>query len=51
VAYGSYARVMLAPILEKLAGTTKLEENPDILWLAVDRAFSLVSQLKLSAIY
>jgi Fe-S-cluster-containing hydrogenase component 2 len=46
VAYGSYARVMLAPILEKLAGTTKLEENPDILWLAVDRAFSLVSQLK-----
>jgi Fe-S-cluster-containing hydrogenase component 2 len=46
VAYGSYARVILAPILEKLAGTTKLEENPDILWLAVDRAFSLVSQLK-----
>lgn len=46
VAYGSYARVMLAPILEQLTGTTKLEENPDILWLAVDRAFSLVSQLK-----
>ncbi len=46
VAYGSYARVILAPILEKLAGTTKLEENPNLLWLAVDRAFSLVSQLK-----
>jgi Fe-S-cluster-containing hydrogenase component 2 len=50
VAYGSYARVMLAPILDQLAGTTKLEENPDILWLAVDRAFSLVSQLKLAEI-
>jgi Fe-S-cluster-containing hydrogenase component 2 len=46
VAYGSYARVMLAPLLEQLTGTTKLEENPDILWLAVDRAFSLVSQIK-----
>jgi Fe-S-cluster-containing hydrogenase component 2 len=50
VAYGSYARVMLAPLLDQLTDTTKLEENPDILWLAVDRAFALVSQLKLSAI-
>jgi Fe-S-cluster-containing hydrogenase component 2 len=50
VAYGSYARVMLAPILDQLTDTTKLEENPDVLWLAVDRAFELVSQLKLSAI-
>jgi Fe-S-cluster-containing hydrogenase component 2 len=46
VAYGSYARVMLAPILDQLTDTTKLEESPDILWLAVDRAFALVSQLK-----
>jgi hypothetical protein len=29
-----------------LTDTTKLEENPDVLWLAVDRAFALVSQLK-----
>ncbi len=46
VAYGSYARVLLTPLLDQLTGTTKLEENSDILWLAVDRAFSLVRQLK-----
>jgi Fe-S-cluster-containing hydrogenase component 2 len=46
IAYGSYARVMLAPILEQIPGNEKLEDYPDILWAAVDRAASLVQQIK-----
>lgn len=72
VAYGSYARSVVLPILEGLeaqsaliaqgAGTerswpssqvpsaaSRLEENPNLLWQAVDRAHVLVSELKLSA--
>jgi Fe-S-cluster-containing hydrogenase component 2 len=72
VAYGSYARSVVLPILEGLeaqatlvaqgAGTERvlpsppvpstslrLEENPNLLWQAVDRAHVLVSELKLSA--
>ncbi|AFY49480.1 Fe-S-cluster-containing hydrogenase subunit [Nostoc sp. PCC 7524] len=55
VAYGSYARVMLAPIIEQLENkevknnvkvTVRLEEEPDLLWQAVELASSLVSQIK-----
>ena len=57
VAYGSYARVLLSPILQKLEdkevnhsndrAIVHLEEEPDLLWQAVELAHSLVSQLKL----
>ncbi len=62
VAYGSYARTLLSPILEKLETAncqnlktdvsfpTQLENYPDLLWQAVSQAYSLVSQLKPSAI-
>ncbi len=46
IAYGSYARVMLAPLFEQIPGNDKLAEHPDILWAAVDRAASLVQQIK-----
>ncbi|ARV58444.1 4Fe-4S ferredoxin [Nostocales cyanobacterium HT-58-2] len=56
VAYGSYARVLLSPILEQLEArevknarfktTVRLEEEPELLWQAVSLAYSLVSQLK-----
>jgi Fe-S-cluster-containing hydrogenase component 2 len=46
IAYGSYARVMLAPLFEQIPGNDKLEDRPDILWEAVDRAGSLVQQIK-----
>ena len=49
IAYGSYARVLLSPILdelEKLNG--QLETLPSLLWEAVESAHSLVSQLKSS---
>lgn len=56
VAYGSYARVLLSPILEQLEnkevnqsivkGTSHLEEEPELLWQAVELARSLVSQIK-----
>ncbi|MDM9383035.1 LdpA C-terminal domain-containing domain [Chlorogloeopsis sp. ULAP01] len=56
VAYGSYARVLLSPIIEQLEtrevngsdaiGTVGLEEKPELLWQAVGLAHSLVSQLK-----
>nr|WP_199332666.1 LdpA C-terminal domain-containing domain [Anabaena catenula] len=56
IAYGSYARVLLSPILEKLENqevsqtsikaTGRLEEEPELLWQAVELAHSLVSQLK-----
>ncbi|OUL18396.1 4Fe-4S ferredoxin [Nostoc sp. RF31YmG] len=56
VAYGSYARVLLSPILEQLEhqevsntnvkATVRLEEDDILLWQAVELAHSLVSQLK-----
>jgi len=55
VAYGSYARVLLSPILEQLEAREvkntsvkpiRLEEEPELLWQAVELAYSLVSQLK-----
>jgi Fe-S-cluster-containing hydrogenase component 2 len=56
VAYGSYARVLLSPILEQLenkeVSTTgvkanlRLEDEPELLWQAVKLARSLVSQIK-----
>lgn len=55
VAYGSYARVLLAPILNQLeqmevraneTSIVRLEEKPELLWQAVALAHSLVSQLK-----
>ncbi|MER3493518.1 MAG: 4Fe-4S ferredoxin [Mastigocladus sp. ERB_26_2] len=56
VAYGSYARVLLSPILEELEArevndtsvktTVRLEDEPELLWQAVGLAHSLVSQLK-----
>ncbi|BCL37423.1 circadian clock protein LdpA [Nostoc sp. MS1] len=54
VAYGSYARVMLSPIIEQLekevnsnsVKAIRLEEEPQLLWQAVELAHSLVSQLK-----
>ncbi|MCG6133082.1 MAG: 4Fe-4S ferredoxin [Nostoc sp. LLA-1] len=55
VAYGSYARVLLSPILEQLEqevsqtsvkAQVRLEEKPELLWPAVKLARSLVSQIK-----
>ncbi len=46
VAYGSYARVLLAPILEQLDDTERLENRPELLWSAVALAHSLVGQIK-----
>jgi Fe-S-cluster-containing hydrogenase component 2 len=56
VAYGSYARVLLSPILEQLENkevsntsvkaTVRLEEDEVFLWEAVELAYSLVSQIK-----
>lgn len=46
VAYGSYARVLLAPLLEQIPGNDKLEDHPGILWEAVERAAALVGQIK-----
>jgi Fe-S-cluster-containing hydrogenase component 2 len=50
VAYGSYARVLLSPLLDRLAATTtnpnKLESHPELLWSAVAIAHELVGQLK-----
>jgi Fe-S-cluster-containing hydrogenase component 2 len=57
IAYGSYARVLLSPILNQLEtiemneasfmSTVRLEEKPELLWQAVALANSLVSQLKI----
>jgi Fe-S-cluster-containing hydrogenase component 2 len=51
IAYGSYARSLLSPILEQLETeinkATSLEKNPQLLWDAVSQAHSLVKQLKL----
>ncbi|QMS87235.1 4Fe-4S binding protein [Nostoc edaphicum CCNP1411] len=56
IAYGSYARVLLSPILEQLENkevsntnvkaTVRLEEDDKLLWQAVELAHSLVSQIK-----
>ncbi|MDZ8083229.1 MAG: LdpA C-terminal domain-containing domain [Nostoc sp. DcaGUA01] len=56
IAYGSYARVLLSPILEQLENkevsntnfktTVHLEEDEELLWQAVELAHSLVSQIK-----
>jgi Fe-S-cluster-containing hydrogenase component 2 len=56
VAYGSYARVLLSPILDQLENkevnttsvkaTVRLEEDEILLWQAVELAYTLVSQLK-----
>jgi Fe-S-cluster-containing hydrogenase component 2 len=50
VAYGSYARVLLSPILDQLDlrddHPGKLECHPDLLWSAVSIARDLVGQLK-----
>ncbi|WP_017651291.1 circadian clock protein LdpA [Fortiea contorta] len=56
VAYGSYARVLLSPVLEQLENkevshtgvkeNIYLEQEPELLWQAVELARSLVSQLK-----
>jgi len=57
IAYGSYARVLLSPILNQLEtiemnkasvmSTVRLEEKPELLWQAVALANSLISQLKI----
>ncbi len=56
IAYGSYARVLLSPILDRLekmsmeqnhaSSTIHLEEQPELLWEAVEVAHNLVSLLK-----
>ena len=56
VGYGSYARVLLSPILDQLEnkevintdsqGNMRLEEEPELLWEAVRLAHTLVSQIK-----
>ena len=53
IAYGSYARVLLSPVLEKLEQSADisgwlpaLEADPMLLWQAVALADSLVSPLK-----
>jgi Fe-S-cluster-containing hydrogenase component 2 len=54
IAYGSYARVLLSPILDRLDTATtnphKLEAHPELLWSAVALAHELVGQLKGSPI-
>ncbi len=58
IAYGSYARSLLLPILEELEnqqlrkseenslGSTQLESSPTLLWAAVSLAYTVVSDLK-----
>ncbi|WP_089094070.1 circadian clock protein LdpA [Nodularia sp. NIES-3585] len=56
IAYGSYARVLLSPILDQLEkkeesqtsvkAKVRLEAEPELLWPAVKLAHSLVSQIK-----
>ncbi|MEM1392043.1 MAG: LdpA C-terminal domain-containing domain [Cyanobacteria bacterium P01_H01_bin.150] len=56
VAYGSYARKLLSPVLEQLEEkevnvervkvAARLEDEPTLLWQAVSLAHELVSQLK-----
>ncbi|ACK72917.1 4Fe-4S ferredoxin iron-sulfur binding domain protein [Gloeothece citriformis PCC 7424] len=50
IAYGSYARSLLLPILGQLDTTHSsnhnLENHPELLWSAVKQAYSLVAPLK-----
>ncbi|MBI4780302.1 MAG: 4Fe-4S ferredoxin [Oscillatoriophycideae cyanobacterium NC_groundwater_1537_Pr4_S-0.65um_50_18] len=48
VAFGSYARVLLAPVLSQLEAqfSPALEDTPELLWQAVALAHSLISPLK-----
>ncbi|MGI0494594.1 circadian clock protein LdpA [Alkalinema pantanalense CENA528] len=48
VAYGSYARSILQPVLHQLEErrSTRLEDHPDLLWAGVELATNLVSPLK-----
>lgn len=56
IAYGSYARVLLSPVINQLEPkevnstalqtSTRLEDEPELLWQAVKLAHSLVSQIK-----
>lgn len=52
IAYGSYARTLLSPILDRLdrgdrpTATPRLEEDMPLLWSAVSLAHALVAQLK-----
>ncbi len=50
VAYGSYARSLLSPILDQLETTNSLvqplENNPNLLEKAIDTAYDLVNQIK-----
>ena len=48
VAYGSYARTQLAPLLARLPPAAPLEAHPELLWPAVAIAQKLVSQVKAS---
>jgi Fe-S-cluster-containing hydrogenase component 2 len=52
VAYGSYARVLLSSLLDRLdtvdVNPNKLESHPELLWSAVAIAHELVGQLKSS---
>lgn len=55
IAYGSFARALLSPILEQVEATTpnqsyRLEQTPELLEQAVSLAQSLVSQLKVPSI-
>ena len=54
VAYGSYARSLLLPILEQLEtashAATKLENNPQLLQQATSKARSLVTQIKTNSL-
>ncbi len=49
VAYGSYARTLIAPYLETIETqimSSKITNFPESFWQAVDKAYSLVSPLK-----
>jgi Fe-S-cluster-containing hydrogenase component 2 len=52
IAYGSYARTLLQPILQRLEPRDRtgldgaIEDHPDILWAAVSMAHQLTQQLK-----
>lgn len=55
IAYGSFARALLSPVLEQVEATTRnqsyrLEQTPELLEQAVSLARSLVSQLKVPSI-
>lgn len=46
VAYGSYARSIISPILPVLESLKISQNPPEDLWLAVHRAYQLVAQIK-----